>query len=153
MSRKNLVPTSLIILAFAAALTACRPAQTVERQTNDAAIEARIKSKLATDVGAATITSVEVNVTNGVVTLAGPVSTAEERQKIEAVARAAEGVTSVTNNIQVTANSAPAPQAPSTSAPSGSAPAPTPKYGVLVAPTSSGGEPVFVTFPTPTPKP
>jgi hyperosmotically inducible protein len=118
MSRKKLVPTSLIILAFAAALTACRPAQTVERQTNDAAIEARIKSKLATDVGAATITSVEVNVTNGVVTLAGPVSTAEERQKIEAVARAAEGVTSVTNNIQVTANSAPAPQAPSTSAPS-----------------------------------
>jgi len=153
MSRNNLVPTSLIILAFAAALTACRPAQTVERQTNDAAIEARIKSKLATDVGAATITSVEVNVTNGVVTLAGPVSTAEERQKIEAVARAAEGVTSVTNNIQVTANSAPAPQAPSTSAPSGSAPAPTPTYAVLVAPTSSGGEPVFVTFPTPTPKP
>jgi len=153
MSRKNLVPTSLIILAFAAALTACRPAQTVERQTNDAAIEARIKSKLATDVGAATITSVEVNVTNGVVTLAGPVSTAEERQKIDAVARAAAGVTSVTNNIQVTANSAPAPQAPSTSAPSGSAPAPTPTYAVLVAPTSSGGEPVFVTFPTPTPKP
>jgi len=44
MSRKNLVPTSLIILAFAAALTACRPAQTVERQTNDAAIEA-LKNK------------------------------------------------------------------------------------------------------------
>ena len=134
MSRKNLVPTSLIILAFAAALTACRPAQTVERQTNDAAIEARIKSKLATDVGAATITSVEVNVTNGVVTLAGPVSTAEERQKIEAVARAAEGVTSVTNNIQVTANSAPAPSActpsrpwPKSSPASTNSPAATPR--------------------------
>lgn len=153
MKVKNLFPASLIILAFAAALTACRPAQTVERQTNDAAIEARIKSKLATDVGAATITSVEVNVTNGVVTLAGPVSTAEERQKIEAVARAAEGVTSVTNNIQVTGNAAPAPQAPSTSAPAGSAPAATPTYVPLIAPTSSGGEPVFVSFPTPTPKP
>jgi hyperosmotically inducible periplasmic protein len=148
MKGKNLVPTSLIILAFAVALTACRPAQTVERQTNDAAIEARIKSKLATDVGAATITSVEVNVTNGVVTLAGPVQTAEERQKIEAVARAAEGVTSVTNNIQVTGGGVPAPQAPSTSAPSAG-----PTNAPLIAPTSSGGEPVFVSFPTPTPKP
>ena len=74
-------------VAFVLATTSCRPSQTLERQTDDAAIEAKIKTKLATDVGPATITSVEVNVTNGVVTLAGPVKSADDRQKIEAVAK------------------------------------------------------------------
>lgn len=129
---------ALLLIPIVSA-AACRPAQTVGRQTNDAAIEARIKSKLATDVGAATITSVEVNVTNGVVTLAGPVKTQNERQKIEAVARGIEGVTSVTNNIQVSAADA-APQPATNSVP-------------IIVPTSSGGEPVYVAFPTPTPVP
>jgi hypothetical protein len=131
----------VLVLTFVLASAACRPAQTVERQANDAAIEARIKSKLATEVGAATITSVEVNVTNGVVTLAGPVKTQEERQRIEAIARGSEGVTSVTNNIQVSAADVPAPQPPSTSAPSGP------------VPTVSGESPVYIPFPTPTPVP
>ncbi|MEP6471450.1 MAG: BON domain-containing protein [Acidobacteriota bacterium] len=100
--------------------------------------QARIKAKLATDVGAATITAVEVNVTNGVVTLAGP-KTQGERLKIEAVARGIEGVTSVTNNIQVSAADA-APQPATNSVP-------------IIVPTSSGGEPVYVAFPTPTPVP
>lgn len=104
-------------VAFVLATTSCRPSQTLERQTDDAAIEAKIKTKLATDVGPATITSVEVNVTNGVVTLAGPVKSADDRQKIEAVARGIEGVTSVTNNIQVSAAVPPAPQPATTSLP------------------------------------
>ena len=139
----------VLALTLVVASAACRPAQTVERQTNDAAIEAKIKSKLATEVGAATITSVEVNVTNGVVTLAGPVRTQEERQKIEAVARASEGVTSVTNNIQVSEASVPAPQPPSTSG----VIAPTPGGNLIIVPTPSGNEPVYVAFPTPTPAP
>ena len=116
-SRKTL-PGIALVGAFLLALPACRPNQTLERQTDDAAIEAKIKAKLASDVGAATITSVEVNVTNGVVTLAGPVGTAEERQKIETVAKGVEGVRSVTNNIQVSAPAEPAPQ-PATTAPPG----------------------------------
>ena len=140
MNRKPRLPiVALLLIPIVSAAAACRPAQTVERQTNDAALEARIKSKLATDVGAATITSVDVNVTNGVVTLAGPVKTQEERQKIEAVARGIDGVTSVTNNIQVSAADA-APQPATSSAP-------------IVVPTSSGNAPVYVSFPTPTPKP
>lgn len=141
MNRRERVPTVVLALTFVLASPACRPSQTVERQANDAAIEARIKSKLATEVGAATIMSVEVNVTNGVVTLAGPVSTQEERQKIEAVARGSEGVASVTNNIQVSGAGVPAPQPPSTSAPAGP------------VPTVSGESPVFIPFPTPTPVP
>ena len=111
------IPALAVALALALASTSCRPSQTLERQTDDAAIEARIKAKLATDVGAATITSVEVNVTNGVVTLAGPVNLQDEKQKIEAVARSVEGVRSVTDNIQVTAAEVPSPQPATTSLP------------------------------------
>jgi hyperosmotically inducible periplasmic protein len=107
-----------LAVAVVLASASCRPSQTIERQTDDAAIEAKIKAKLATDVGATTITSVEVNVTNGVVTLAGPVGTPEEKQKIEAVARGVEGVRSVTNNIQVSAPQVPSPQPATTSLPS-----------------------------------
>jgi len=122
MKGRERIPIVVLAAAFALASAACRPSQTVERQTDDAAIEAKIKAKLATEVGASTITSVEVNVTNGVVTLAGPVSTQEERQKIEAVARGSEGVVSVTNNIQVSGAGVPAPQPATSSAPPGITP-------------------------------
>ena len=101
--RKRIVPGALALLVGLAFTVACRPEQTVERQTKDAALEAQVKAKLATDVGAATVTAIEVNVTNGVVTLAGPVGTEDERQRAEAAARSVEGVTEVNNNLQVTA--------------------------------------------------
>lgn len=100
----------LAILTAAFVLAACRPSQTVGRQTDDAAIKAQIKAKLATDVGAATLTAVEVNVTNGVVTLAGPVASEDEKQRIGAAAAGVEGVSSVTNNLQVTVVEVPPPQ-------------------------------------------
>ena len=105
------------LFACVLASISCRPSQTLERQTDDAAIEAKIKAKLATDVGATTITAVEVNVTNGVVTLAGPVATPEEKQRVEAVARGIEGVRSVTNNLQVSAVEVPSPQPATTALP------------------------------------
>lgn len=92
------VPALLLGFALAAA---CRPNQTVEGQTKDASLKAQVKAKLATDVGAATVTAVEVNVTNGVVTLAGPVRSDEEKQKAEAAARSVEGVVGVNNALQV----------------------------------------------------
>lgn len=85
----------------AALLVACRPSQTVEGQTEDAKMKAAIKTKLATDVSASTLTSVDVNVTAGVVTLAGPVSSEEEKNRIDGVVRSVEGVVSVSNNLQV----------------------------------------------------
>jgi hypothetical protein len=129
---------SVFIAAALIVSAACRPSQTLERQTDDAGIKTRIKAKLAKDVGASTITAVEVNVTNGVVTLAGPVSSAEDKQKIEAAARSVEGVVSVTNNLQVTAAPAAAPQPPTTSLPA------------TTQPPLDGDKPKFVPFPTPT---
>lgn len=107
---RTLQRLSIPVIAGALFLAACRPSQTVGRQTDDAAIKAQIKTKLATDVGASTLTAVEVNVTNGVVTLAGPVASEDEKQRIGATAASVEGVTSVTNNLQVSVVEVP-PQA------------------------------------------
>lgn len=120
MNERNRVlaaaPALLLGLAFA---VGCRPNQTVEGQTKDAGIKAQVKAKLAADVGAATVTAVEVNVTNGVVTLAGPVRSDEEKQKAETVARGVEGVTGVNNNLQVM----PIESAPATAPPMSETPA------------------------------
>ena len=111
-----------LLVALIAVAFACRPNQTMERQTKDAAIKAQVKAKLASDVGAATVTAVEVNVTNGVVTLAGPVRSDEEKQRAEAAARAVEGVSGVNNALQVMPIEAP----PATMPPTTMAPGPTP---------------------------
>jgi hypothetical protein len=108
---KQLQRISIVLLPVVLVFAACRPSQTVGRQTDDAAIKAQIKTKLATDVGASTLTAVEVNVTNGVVTLAGPVASEDEKQRIGATASSVEGVTSVTNNLQVSVVEVAPPQA------------------------------------------
>ena len=87
------------ILLLAAA--GCRPNQTIERQTDDAGIKTSIKAKLASDVRFSTLTAVSVDVTNGVVTLAGPVHSEEEKRKIEENVRGIKGVVNVTNNLQI----------------------------------------------------
>ena len=70
-------------LLFLAAADGCRPNETVERQADDAGIKTSIKAKLAADVRFSTLTAVSVDVTNGIVTLAGPVHSEDEKQKIE----------------------------------------------------------------------
>lgn len=154
MTKKNWISTALRatgpILLAALATVACRPEQTVERQTKDAALEAQVKAKLATDVGASTVTAVEVNVTNGVVTLAGPIGSEEERQKAEAAARSVEGVTGVNNNLQVMTEVLPPP---------GTSPPPSPIGGYPPGAMTpmSGSPPMAMTpemaMPPPTPAP
>jgi translation elongation factor EF-1beta len=96
---------------------ACRPNQTVERQTDDAAIKTSIKAKLVSDVRFSTLTAVSVDVTNGIVTLAGPVHSEDEKQKIEETARSVRGVVNVTNSLQVEPSTGPAPPAAALTAP------------------------------------
>ncbi|MDQ2979489.1 MAG: BON domain-containing protein, partial [Acidobacteriota bacterium] len=50
------------------------------RQVDDAAIKTSVKTKLAADVKLSTLTNIEVNSTNGVVTLAGQVDTADQKR-------------------------------------------------------------------------
>jgi len=111
MNRKSPIFRALVALVCGSALVlACRPNETVERQTKDAALKAQVKAKLASDVGPQTVTAIEVNVTNGVATLAGSVRGDEEKRKAEAAARSVEGIAGVNNNLQVNAvEAAPSP--------------------------------------------
>jgi hypothetical protein len=122
------------ILLLAAA--GCRPNQTVERQTDDAGIKTSIKAKLAADVRFSTLTAVSVDVTNGIVTLAGPVHSAEEKQKIEETVRGIKGVVNVTNNLQIEPGST-APAAAGTAPPASAAFATQPAVAPTLVPTAA----------------
>jgi osmotically-inducible protein OsmY len=79
----------------------CNTTQTPEQQAGDAAITAAVKTRLAADVELSTVTNIEVDTTNGVVTLAGQVGSDGVKRRAEEIAKNVEGVVSVTNNIQV----------------------------------------------------
>ena len=91
----------LLLISLAALLCACRTNESPEGQVNDLEIEAQLKSKLASDVGASTVTNISVNSTNGVVTLSGQVDSDAAKTKAAAVASAVPKVVRVVNNLQV----------------------------------------------------
>jgi osmotically-inducible protein OsmY len=101
MKRIQRVPTALAVLLLLAGLAACKTTSSPHRQVDDAAIKASVKAKLAADVRLSTLTNVEVNSTNGVVTLAGAVRSEEERRMAGEVTRSVDGVVRVDNNLQV----------------------------------------------------
>jgi osmotically-inducible protein OsmY len=82
-------------------LIACRTNESPEAQVDDLQITAQIKTKLASDIGVASVTNISVNSTNGVVTLAGQVDSAEVKSKAVAIARAVPKVARVVDNLQV----------------------------------------------------
>jgi hyperosmotically inducible periplasmic protein len=93
---------TLAAMAFISMLAAgCNTTQPANRQVSDLQITTQVKSKLASDVGASTLTNINVNTTNGVVTLAGQVATPDTKQKAETVTAAVPGVVQVNNNLQV----------------------------------------------------
>jgi osmotically-inducible protein OsmY len=94
----------LLVLLLLGAV-ACRTNETPESQVNDAEILASVKAKLAEGLGAATVTNISVNVTNGVVTLSGTAHNADEKSKAISIAQAVPKVVSVNDSLQI----APAP--------------------------------------------
>lgn len=93
-----LLPVTMVC-AF---LVGCRTNESPEAQVDDLKIVAQAKSKLASEVGASSVTNISVDSTNGLVTLAGQVDTSEQKAKAEAVVKAIPKVTRVINNVQVT---------------------------------------------------
>jgi hyperosmotically inducible protein len=91
------LPLLLLLL-----LPGCRTNESPEQQVNDLEITATVKSKLASDVGLSTVPNIAVNSTNGVVTLSGQVDTADQRAKVESIARSTPHVVRVVDNIQIT---------------------------------------------------
>ena len=88
---------SLVVLL---AVSACTTTQTPGEQVDDAGIHAAVKTKLTAD-RFSNIVNVDINVTNGVVTLAGEVPNAEVKRAAEQEARSVKGVVKVINNLQV----------------------------------------------------
>lgn len=76
-------------------------AGTAGKMLDDSTITASVKTQLAKDLRAGTLTGIEVNTTNGVVTLAGKVKSNEERKAAERIASRVEGVKEVKDNLQV----------------------------------------------------
>ena len=79
----------------------CNTAQSPNRQADDLTITTEVKAKLASDITPSTLTNIEVNTTNGVVTLAGQVESAEVKRSAETITASIPGVVRVNNNLQV----------------------------------------------------
>ncbi len=77
--------------------------ETVSRGTSNAALTTKVKTALASDVGMRTMTGINVDSNQGVVTLKGKVDTAEAKKKAEAIAKQVDGVKSVKNQLRVEA--------------------------------------------------
>jgi osmotically-inducible protein OsmY len=106
--KRGLRGSSLIIFLLLAALASmamfaegCNTVQSPNRQASDVQITTQVKAKLASDVRASSLTNIDVNTTNGVVTLAGQVENAEVKHKAETVTASVPGVVRINNNVQV----------------------------------------------------
>jgi len=84
----------------------CNTVQPPNRQVSDLQITTQVKSKLASDVRASSLANVDVNTTNGVVTLSGQVENADVKRSAETVTASVPGVVKVNNNLQVDSSAA-----------------------------------------------
>jgi len=94
--------TLLAAVALALVLAGCTTTQSPGRQIDDNAIHTKVKTQLTAE-RFSNILNVDVNVTNGVVTLAGEVPNAQVKAEAEQEARSVPGVVRVINNLQVKA--------------------------------------------------
>ncbi len=97
---RTVIGIAMVVL-LTGVFAACKSTTSPGRQVDDATIKAAVKAKLAADVRLSTLTNVEVNSTNGVVTLAGEVHNMDEKRAAGDVARTVDGVVRVNNNLQV----------------------------------------------------
>ena len=92
--------TVLTAVAFALVIAGCTTTQSPARQVDDNAIHAAVMAKLTAE-RFSNLLNVDINVTNGVMTLAGEVSNAQVKAEAEREVRSVSGVTRVINNLQV----------------------------------------------------
>ena len=100
MKRHSGVLAACMAVVIAVAFAACSTTQSPGKQVDDASIHTAVKAKLTAD-RFSNIVNVDINVTNGVVTLAGEVPNAKVKAEAEAEARSVDGVVRVINNLQV----------------------------------------------------
>ena len=102
---------SAALAATAVALSGCASDKQPETKrttgefTSDAALTAKVKSAIATDVGARTAAAINIETYRGVVQLTGFVNSREQATKAEAAAKKVEGVRSVKNDVRIKSSS------------------------------------------------
>ena len=100
MRRLSGVLGAATLVVFLMALGACTTTQSPGTQIDDATIHTALKAKLTTD-HFSNIVNIDINVTNGIVTLAGEVPNPALRLEAEKEALTVNGVKKVINNLQV----------------------------------------------------
>src|SRR5687767_1062191 len=75
--------------------------EAVTRPVAGAALTTKVKSALAADAGMRTMTGINVDSEDGVVTLKGKVDSADAKKKAEAIAKKVDGVKRVKNELKV----------------------------------------------------
>ena len=73
----------------------------VSKSAAGAALTTKVKTALARDEGMRTMTSIDVDSEDGVVTLKGKVDSADAKKKAEAIAKKVDGVKRVKNELRV----------------------------------------------------
>jgi hypothetical protein len=98
LERTWLGKTGTLILALVALAStvvfagSCNTSRQPNQQVKDSQIATEVKTKLASTVRASSLANIQVNTTNGVVTLAGQVENAEVKHSAEKVTAAVPGV-------------------------------------------------------------
>jgi hyperosmotically inducible protein len=100
-NRYGRVLQTVAVLVLVGFVISCKTTSSPGRQVDDAAIKTAVKAKMAADVRLSTLTNIEVNSTNGIVTLSGQVASESDRDQAAAVARTVDGVVRVNNELQV----------------------------------------------------
>jgi hyperosmotically inducible protein len=93
------IAITLVIGALALGY-ACSDTRSVERQIDDAGVTAALGTKFALDTEIDRY-RIDIDTINGVVTLRGAVSNAEQRAEAERIARKSEGVRDVVNELVI----------------------------------------------------
>ena len=102
---------SAALVAIAAAVSGCASDAPPENRrttgefSSDAALTAKVKSAIATDVGARTAAAINIETYRGVVQLTGFVDSREQAAKAEDAAKKVEGVRSVKNDVRIKSTS------------------------------------------------
>ena len=100
-SRRNALGMLAALALAACASKEPETKRTTGEFTNDAALTAKVKSAIATDVGARTAAAINIETYRGVVQLTGFVDSREQAAKAEAAAKKVDGVKTVKNDVRI----------------------------------------------------
>ena len=99
MNRRSLLTALAAVTLMGVAACSSNPEN--RRTAGDAAVTAKVKTAIATDVGARTATAVNVTTYNGTVQLTGFVDNNDQKSRAEEAAKKVDGVKSVKNDIRI----------------------------------------------------